>query len=211
MQDTKFTFNAFLLVVIVISAIFFFFTVKIVDLSTMSAVNDYHPIEDTDLAVRYSSLQPNGIYRGGRTTGTLCLEGTFGFDWGAAAGEDCLILNEYTSTDLGVMLCSVVRVDTRSFEKQVLLRDGILCGRCASGELVCLRGCLMEADFPKTNPLCRLYAMSAPSIRPGTDGAEVLFLDPDTGEALYRTYDDEALTDAFESRFLDRTLREVTG
>ncbi len=211
MQDTKFSMNAFLLVVIIISAIFLFFTVKVVDLSDRSAYNDYYPIEGTDLFVLYSSLVPSGIYEGDRVTGTLCAEGNFGYDWGAALEDDSLYLNEYTDTDLGVMLCRVVRVDTNTFEKQVLWKDSVLRGRCASGELVCLRGSFMPTSFPKTNSLCRLYAASAPAIDPQSDSAEVLFLDPATGDVLYRVRDDEALTDGFEERYLDRTLQEVMG
>lgn len=211
MQENKFTANALVLVVIVFSAILFLFSIKVVDLSQHAAVNDFYPIEGTDLAVKYSSLSPNGLYQGGQTTGVLKLEGTFGYDWGAAVEGDSLYLNEYTSTDVGVMLCRLVRVDLTTFEKEVLLRDTILRGRCASGELVCLGGYLMPSDFPATNPLCRFYAMSAPSIRPGDDSAVVLFLDPQTGETVYAVRDDQALTDVFESRYLQRTLQEVMG
>ena len=78
MQENKFTANALVLVVIVFSAILFLFSIKVVDLSQHAAVNDFYPIEGTDLAVKYSSLSPNGLYQGGQTTGVLKLEGTFG-------------------------------------------------------------------------------------------------------------------------------------
>jgi hypothetical protein len=211
MSDTKFTANALLLVVAVFSAILFFFSIRVVDVSQHEAVNDYYPIEGTDLGVRYSNLKPHGLYRGGSANGVLVLEGDFGYDWGAAAEGESLYLNEYTSTDVGVMLCRLVRVDLTTDTKEILLRDTILRGRCASGELVCLGGYLMPADFPATNPLCRLYAMSSPSIRAEGAGATVLFLDPKTGETVWSVRDEEALTDVFESRYLDRTLQEVMG
>ncbi len=211
MNDSKFTSNALVLVVAVFSAILLFFSIRVVDISHHEAVNDFYPIEGTDLSVCYSSLKPDGLYRGGRTTGTLVLEGTFGYDWGAAVEGDSLYLNEYTATDVGMMLCQLVRVDLSTGEKDVLLRDTILRGRCASGELVCLSGYLMPSDFPATNSLCRLYAMSSPSIRPEGESAVVLYLDPATGRVLSSLRDDEALTDVFESRYLERTRQEVIG
>jgi len=210
-MDTKFTTNALVLVVAIFSAILFLFSIKVVDLSDRTAVNDYYPIEGTDLAVRYSSLSPNGLYQGGQTTGTLVLEGTFGHDWGAAVEGNSLYLNEYTSTDVGVMLCQLVRLDLTTHEKELLRRDTILRGRCASGELVCLGGYLIPVDFPATNSLCRLYAMSSPEIRPEEAGAVVLYLSPDTGEVLWSVRDDRAQEDDFESRYLQRTLQEVMG
>ncbi len=211
MRDTKFTLNSLLLVVMIISAIFFFFSVKLFNMADRRAVNEYYPIEGTSYAVRYSNLQPNGIYEGSRTTGVLKLEGSFGYDWGAAAEDGALYLNEYDHTDLGLTLSSVVRVDTGTFEKTVLLEDAVLRGRCASGELVCLSGCFMSFDFPETNALCRLYALSSKALRPQSPGAYVVFLDPATGEAVYSLRDEHALDEGFESRYLERTLGEVMG
>ena len=211
MQDTKFTMNAFLLVVIILSAVFFFFTVKVVALSDHSAINDFYPVEGTGLAVRYSSLVPNGIYEGDKANGILRLEGDFGYDWGIALQGNSLFVNEYSTTSLGIMLCNVVKVDTSSFEKQLLWRNAILRGRCASGELVCVRGCMMPVNFPQTNSLCRLYALSDPQLDPAGGSAEVLFLDPETGAVLYRVSDADALTGDFEALYLARTLREVMG
>lgn len=211
MRETKFTLNAFLLVVLIISAIFFFFSVKVINLADHAARNDYFPIEGTPYAVRYSTHTPSGIYEGSKAAGTLRLEGSFGYDWGVAAEGDMLFLNEYDHTDLGLVLCSVVRVDTKSFEKTVLLQDAILRGRCASGELVCLGDCFMSIDYPRTNALCRLYALSSDSLRPQSDAAFVFFLDPVNGEVVYSLKDDEALSDDFESRYLARTLEEVRG
>ena len=211
MRESKFTLNALLLVVLIISAIFFLVSVKLFNLAIRGAVNDYYPIEGTPYAVRYSNMKPNGIYEGGKTTGVLKLEGEFGYDWGAAAQGDTLYLNEYEHTDLGLTLCSVVRVETPGFEKSVLLEDAVLRGRCASGELVCLGGCFMSFDYPKTNALCRLYALSSRELRPQSDGALVLFVDPDSGEVVYSVQDAEALSGDFDARYLARTLEEVRG
>lgn len=210
-MDTKFTTNALVLVAAVFSAILFLFSIKVVDLSHHEAMNEFFPIEGTDLAVRYSNLTPDGLYRGGQTTGTLVLEGTFGYDWGAAAEGNYLYINEYTSTDVGVMLCQLDRVDLNTGDKQVLLRDAILRGRCASGELVCLTGYLMPSDFPATNPLCQFYAMSAPQVRTDGRSAVVTYLDARTGEVLWSVRDDDAQSDDFDSRYLARTMAEVMG
>lgn len=210
MREEKFTLNALLLVVMIMSAIFFFFTVKMTSLADRSAYSSYNAIEGTPYAVSYSSLKPDGIYEGGKTTGVLRLEGQFGYDWGAAAVDGALFLNEYRSSPLGLSTCQVVRVDTSDFSKQLLLPDAILRGRCASGEIVCLRGALLPSNYPKSNPLCRLYATGV-SLQPDSDRAEVLFLDPDSGEILYSVWDEEALGSGFDARYLARTLREVMG
>ena len=109
------------------------------------------------------------------------------------------------------MLCQLVRLDLTTGEKEILLRDTILRGRCASGELVCLQGFLMPSNSLKVNSLCRLYAMSSQEIRPEGDSAVVLFVDGTEGEIVYRIRDDEAATDVFEARYLERTLKEVRG
>ena len=211
MRETKFTMNALVLVVIIFSAITFFFAVKLVDLADLTAVNQFYPVENSNVAVRYSSVYPNGIYEGDRNTGVLKVKGFFGYDWGAAAEGDKLYINEYSQTSFGLMLCHLVQVDLNTYEKTVLRRDTMLRGRCASGELVCVEGFMMASDFPKTNALCRLYALSSKDIRPEGDSAVVLFLDPATGEVLYSVRDDEALTDVFEERYLAHTLEEVRG
>ena len=203
--------NALVLVVIIFSAISFFFTIRLVDLADIFATNQFYPVEGSDVAVRYSNLYPNGIYEGDRVNGVLKLEGNFGTDWGAIAEGDRLYVNEYTGTSFGLMLCQMVQVDLNTYEKTEIRRDTMLRGRCASGELVCVEGFLMPSDHPKTNAFCRLYALSSRDIRPEGDSAVVLFLDPTTGEVLYSVRDDEALTDVFESRYLARTLEEVRG
>ena len=211
MGNARFSVNGLLVIVIIFSAILFLFTLKLTDLAYRPAVNEIYPVEGSDLTIRYSSQTPNGLYRGQSQTAPVLLEGSFGYDWGAAVAADKLYLNEYDTSDLGMVYCSLVRVDLNTLEKEVLRKDTILRGRCASGELVCLGDCLMLANAPDTNPLCQLYAMTDGDLHPEGEGATVLFLDPNTGEAVYSVWDDEALTDSFEDRYISRTLEEVMG
>lgn len=211
MREPKFSFNAFLLIILIFTGLTLFITVIVARTADRSPVNDFYPIEGTDYMVHYSNLEPNGIYSGNEIVHDLCLEGTYGYDWGAAAEGDTLYINAYTATDLGVTLCDLVRIDLNGFSREVLLRDTILRGRCASGELVCVRDALLPSNMPKTNSLCALYAMSSARLDPRSDRAEVLFLDPETGEIVYSVRDEEALSDAFEARYLARTLEEVRG
>ena len=211
MNDSRFTSHSFVLVFTILTAIFLFFAVKLADLADHRPVNDYYHIKGTEYAIRYSTLKTSGIYRGDKNTGTLMLEGLYGFDWGCAAEGDWLYLNEYSRSSLGLLFCRVVRVDMRSFEKEVLMENAILRGRCASGELVCLKGCLMPSAFPKTNVLCSLYAVTDPSLRPGDDGADVVFLDARSAETLFTVRDDAVFSDGFDARYLARTLEEVRG
>ena len=212
MNDSKFTVHSLLLVFTIMTAIFFFFAVKVVDLADHYTANDYYPIEGTDdLAIRYSSQKASGIYRGDKNTSTLMLKGLYGFDWGCVADGDWLYLNEYRSSEMGMRFCRVVRVDMNSFEKEVLLEDAILRGRCASGEIVCLDECMMPSTFPKTNCLCALYAVAAPQLRPDSDGAKVVYLDPQTAQELYSVRDEAALSEDFDAIYLERTLGEVRG
>ena len=211
MNDSRFTSHSFVLVFTIAAAIFLFFSVKLVDMADRNAVNNYYPIEGTEDAIRYSTLKTSGIYRGDRNTGTLMLKGLYGFDWGCAAEGDWLYLNEYSRSDLGLLYCRVVRVNVNGFEKEVLLDNAILRGCCASGELVCLKNCLMPASFPETNPLCALYAVTDPALRLGADDADVVFLDPRSAEALYTVHDGAVFSDDFDARYLARTLGEVRG
>ena len=206
MGRAKFSMNAFLLVVLIIAGIYFFFTVKLVDMADHRAVNDIYPVEGTDFSIRYSSRKPNGVYQGDRVNGVLRLAGDFGYDWGCAAADGALYLNEYRSTDLGLMLCDLVRVDTATFEKTLLAADTVLRGRCASGELVCLAGTMLPSDLPETNRLCRLYAMTG-----GGGECLVLFLDPASGQVVYSVREPEPLSADLEGKYLSRTLREVMG
>ena len=210
MNRAKFTMNALVLVVTIFSALAFFFTVVMVNLADRTAVNEYIPIEGTDYAIRYSSLEPSGLYQGPENTCWLVTEGEFGSEWGACKVGDNLYLNEYRSTELGLLLCDLVRIDLNTHEKTVLYRDTILRGTCASGELVCVRCALLPANFPETNPLCRFYRLTEKNDAP-EGAADVVFLDPQTLEEVYTETVADPLGTDFEVRYLQKTLTEVAA
>ena len=206
MRSPKLSVNALLLVLLIFGGFTFFITLFIVRMADRTGVNTFNPVEGTDYAIRYSSLEPNGLYQGNEVVNSLVVKGNFGFDWGAALEGERLYLNEYNTSNMGVMHSNLVRVDLTTKQKETLLTDAILRGKCASGELVCVRGVLLPANEPESNILCKFYALAAPALH---DGAEVLFLDPATGEIVYSVRDDGAMTEAFEARYLQRTLEEV--
>ena len=210
MNESKFTVHSLLFVFLFITALWLFISVKVVDLATLPTMNEYYPIEGTDYAVRYSSLLPFGIYQGDRNTGTLKLEGRFGFDWGAVAADGKLYLNEYTNSELGTTVSNLVCIDTDSFEKTVLVRDAMLRGRCASGELVYVAGYLMPSNYPSSNPLCRLYSAASGELHPDDGSVSVCFYDPESGTTVYSVPVSDVET-VFSGRYLDRTLGEVMG
>ena len=212
MRQSKFTFNAFLLIVLIFSVMAFFFTHFLSGMAGIAwdpSVNDSYAIEGTDLSICYSDKKGNGIYEGTPMNGVMKVEGSFGHDWGIALEDDYLYLNEYRASTLGMTFCQLVRINIHTFEKEVLRRDTILRGQCTSGELVCVSDILMPASQPKTNALCGLYAMTAPGIDLERAGGTVLILDPADGRALFQTTDEEALTDAFEERYLQHSLEEI--
>ena len=206
MSSSKRRVNVLLLILLLFGGFTFFITVCISHMADRTPVNTFSPIEGTNYAIRYSSLEPSGLYEGSENVHSLVVEGNFGYDWGAALEGNRLYLNEYSATDLGVMHSDLVYVDLNTKEKTCLFSDAILRGRCASGELVCVRGVLLPANQPETNVLCKFYALTAPGLQ---DGAEVLFLDPATGEVVYRLRDANAMGKGFEARYLQRTLEEV--
>ena len=208
MRSPKLSVNTLLLVLLIFGGFTFFITLFIVRMADRSGVNTFNPVEGTDYAIRYSSLEPNGLYQGNEVVNSLVVKGNFGFDWGAALEGERLYLNEYNTSNMGVMHSNLVRVDLTTKRKETLLTDAILRGKCASGELVCVRGVFLPANEPESNILCKFYALTAPGLH---DGAEVLFLDPATGGIVYSVRDDGAMTGAFEARYLDRTLEEVRG
>lgn len=210
MRAPKFGMNALILILILVSAFGYFFTVKLVDFSSRSAVNEFYPIDDSEYAVRYSNLLPNGIYRGKlENTSKLVTEGDFGYDWGAALTGDTLIVNEYSLSNLNVMLCNLVKIDLKTGEKTLLRRDTVLRGRCASGELVCVSGTMMDINYPETNSLCPFFLLTNPDVSFGKQ--LVSYLDPATGETLFSTREETVLEKAFDKRYLERTLEEVMG
>ena len=208
MRSPKLSVNTLLLILLIFGGFTFFITLYIVPMADRTGVNSFHPVEGTDYAIRYSSLEPNGLYQGNENVNSLVVEGNFGFDWGAALEGERLYLNEYATSNMGVMHSDLVRVDLNAKQKETLFTDAILRGRCLSGELVCVRGVLLPANEPESSILCKFYALTAPALK---DGAEVLFLDPATGEIVFSVRDDEAMSNAFDARYLARTLGEVRG
>ena len=210
MNNTKFTMNALLVIMTVFSAIGLLFTVGIYDMGQhVYLITDYQAIKGTDLSIRYSTKDPSGIYRGSKYDDELVIEGDFGYDKGTTFSEGRLYLNEYRYTDTRLMLCDAVCVDTDNAGKKVIVKNGMLRGRCESGELVCLGDCLLQTNMPETNSLCRLYAMTSPEIDPLSGSATVLFIDPASGEIVYTAEDDSASAEEFDERWLSRTLEEV--
>ena len=209
MNSSKFSVTALMIVVAVFSALTFIFTVKIVNLNNPFPVNEFYEIEGTKYGVRYSTLEPNGIYKGIKSACTLVLEGSYGSDWGLYREGDTLYVNEYVSSDMGLLFCKVVKIDLNTFEKETLLQDALLRGTCASGELVCVSGITLDSNMPAENSLCKLYAMSSNEMRPEGKSAVIYYIDPKTGEVLASFRDDEAMSDDFEARYLERTYAEV--
>ena len=210
MNNSRFTMNALMVIVLVFSAIAMAFTVGIYDIGKHAfLISDYQPIPGTDLSLRYSTKDFCGIYRGPKYDDELVLEGNFGYDRGTTVGKGELYLNEYSYTNMGLVFCDAVAVDTETFEKRVLMKNAMLRGRCESGEIVCLGDCLMQTNSPGTDSLCKLYGMTDPDIDPLSGSATVLFIDPASGEIVYSVRDDNALSEDFDDRWLTHTLEEV--
>ena len=201
--------NSLVIIVIIFSAILFFFTITMVDMVNPYGQNDYYPIEGTDLAVKYSRVEPDGIYKGPENTAVLVLEGIYGNDWGTTLTEDGLYLNEYCMTKVGMIVPEIVRVDINTFDKEVLYKDAMIRGRCASGEMVCLENYILPSNYPKTNSFLKLYTMSDPALSPGSDTASIVFIDPDSGEEVFRMDDQPILERSFAMKYLERSLDEI--
>mgnify|MGYP007101914040 CR=1 FL=1 len=209
MRESKFTLNSLIVVVMIFSAIAFFFTVLVSSMADWSAVNDYFPIEGTDLAIVYSDIKDNGLYEGPEQACELRVEGSFGHDWGIALEGSSLYANEFTDTALGLLHCDVVMIGLDSFEKETLFEEAILRGRCSTGELVIVTGYLMPSTFPETNSMSRLEAMTNPNLNLDSNGSEVLFLDPESGETVARVTLEGGIDETFDDTFVNRPLAEV--
>lgn len=212
MRQSKFTFQAFLIIVLIFSVMAFFFTLflsEMADKAWNPHVNDSYEIAGTDLTIRYSDKKGNGIFEGDPVNGVLKVEGSFGHDWGIALEGDYLYLNEYRTSTLGMMFCQLVRINLNTYEKEILMHNTILRGQCTSGELVCVSDILMPSMQPKTNELACLYAMTSSNIHPRSDRGRVLFIDPSDTKILYETEDDTVLSDDFNARYLEHSLEEI--
>lgn len=210
MNNAKFSMNSVLIIVIIFTALILFFMLLVVDMSFTPARNEWYPVEGTDIAVKYSTKEGSGIFQGDyKNTAVLRIKGNFGYSWGNALEGDKLYLNEFKSSPFGMMNSKLVCIDINSFEKQTLYNDMLICGRCRSGEIVCLSRFIMPNNFPKTNALSELYALSENGVCPDKSGATVVFINAVSGEIVYSVFDPEAFGEGFTARWLDHTLEEV--
>ena len=210
MRKTKFTFNSFILMVMIFSVMILFFLVKLTDMANNRIVNDTYEIEGTDYSVRYTELKPSGLYKGKGNSGKLVVEGNFGYDWGAVLEGDSLYCNEYKKTTYGFMVSDVVRIDLDSYEKEVLFHNAMMIGRCASGEMVCLDGFMMPLWNYETNPLYKTFTMSSGVIRSEEGTALVRFVDPATEKTVYSFRDSAADEERLEF-YRSFDTKEVTS
>ena len=203
MNKPKFTFNAFLLVVVIFSALYFFVTIGVTNVADRTAVNGFFPIEGTEYSVFYSSLEPDGIYSGTANDHKLVLEGTFGNDWGAFLEGDELYINEFRFTDLGFVRSSIVKVNVKTLEKETVFKNALLRGRCLSGEPVCSLDFSLPSNFPASNSLCSFDNL----LTGGGRASKTAFLDPESGEIVFTV--ENAIERKFNDLYLNRTLEEV--
>ncbi len=210
MKESKVSMNIILVIVIFVSAVTFFITVKMTDVaSTLWAVNSFNRIGESEYAVRYSNISPNGIYKGSENVNSLIAEGNFSYGDGVFVDNNMLYANEYTLTDLGLELCSVVKIDLETGEKTTLFNDAEFMGKCLSGELVIADGYASRLNKPKINSLCRLYALSGEI--DFHKQARVLYFDAEKGKTVFTVESISANKKRFNSTFVDKTLQEVRG
>ncbi len=209
MSKTKFTFNSFIALVIVFSAMAFFFTVGLADMSDTRIVNEEYRIEGTDYSIRYAELIPAGIYKGIGSSAELICEGSFGYDWGAAYENGKIFCNEYHTTTFGQFVSDVVEIDVTSGEKRVLLDDAIMVGRCASGEIVAFDGFAMSSWYPGTNPLFSVYSMTSCKLKSEDGSALVTWIDPSTGESAASMRASGVYDEGTAELYTSHTLSEV--
>ena len=202
MNRSKFSLNAFILIVIIFSAVLFFCTMTVSEMADLRVINERYPIDGTDLAVRYSSSRENGIYSGLENTDTLVLAGDYGHDWGLVRVGDMLYTNEYRASSLGLIYCDCLRIDLGSFEKQLLGRNAVLRGRREDGQLVMVGRAFMPSVYPATNPLCRLYAMTDDTLDPSEEGAALCVYDPQEGVISSFEWITDAEANGFNEKYL---------
>ncbi len=197
-----------IMALIIFSALAFLFRVKLTGMADRTAINVYSKIDGTeDLAIRYSNLEPDGIYKGSENNNELLVEGTFGYDWGCVVEGDYLYINEYKTSDLGVLTSKLVKINLKTFEKQTLYNNTVLRGKCASGELVATSDYLLPANKPETNRFCSLYNLTASSS--SDDREKVLYINPENGEIIFSTAQNLGIKESFEEHYLEHTLEEV--
>ena len=212
MNRTKFSMNAFLLIILLASGLYLFVSVVVYDMAAMNFRNDSYQLEDTGYYVRYITQRTDdrsGIYDGDHEWSKKLISGNFGYDWGAAVADDVLYCNEYHTTRMGFLTCDVVKIDLNTFEKEVLYKDTMMKGRCKSGELVCMGEIVGANWFPASNPLYKLYISSNDEMQAENDSAVVRIIDPASGKTVWEKRDDRALTSEREEYYLSSELSEV--
>jgi len=209
MGNSKLTFNGVLVSISVFSAIAFLIVVKLMGMTDRTAINSFNKIEGTDLAIRYSNIDPDGLYRGDSANNELLVEGTFGYDWGAIVDGDNVYLNEYTTSNYALVVSKLVKIDLKTLKKEVLSDNTVLRGRCKSGELVALSDYMLDANKPKTNRFCKLYNLGLNADY--ENNATVLYINPENGETVYSVKQKLLPKESFDERYIERTLEEVMG
>ncbi len=206
--------NAFLFILLLASALYFFVSVTVYDMAALGFRNDWHPIEGTDLYIRdfvKKTKDESGIYDGDQEWSAKLVPGDFGYDWGAHAEGDTLYINEYHSTRFGFLLCDLVRIDLKTYEKETVYRNTMMTGLSRSGELVCMGETVGANWFPGTNPLYRLYSMTAGGLMQDEGSAVVRMIDPVSGKTVFEKRDENALSAERQEYYLASTLEEVMG
>ena len=207
LKQTKFTFNSLMIVIIIFSAIMLFFTVKMTSMADRTAVNSFNKIEGSDYAVKYSSLEKSGIYKGSENSSELIAKGKFGFDWGAVLNGNELIINEYKTSDMGFVICDVVKIDLKKKTKETLFADSILRGQNKSGEIVIVSNYYMPSNYPTTNKLVKLYEFFDFKPLNSKTESEICFFDLTTLKPVFTKKG--VITKDFEKRYLEKTLEEI--
>ncbi|MCR4564166.1 MAG: hypothetical protein K5755_05985 [Clostridiales bacterium] len=208
MKKNRISMNVIMVIVIFVSVVTFFITIKMTHTASMLfGVNTYNPIEDSEYFIKYSNIEPNGVYKGTETVNELVLEGDYGYGDGAAVDNGAIYTSEYELTSMGVKLCKVVKINLETREKTTVINDAELRGRCASGELVISEGAAAKSNNADTNLLCKLYAISG---KVNFDKKPVIsFYDTEKSQVVFTTEDKTVNEKLFKSVYLDRTLSEV--
>jgi len=208
MKKNRLSFNILIVVVIIASALTFFVSVGLTKTAVnIWALNEFVQIEDSSYAVKYSNVEPNGIYKGTQNVNTLVIEGDYGADWGVSLDGNILYINEYSSTSLGFNMCDVVKIDLDSKEKEVICKDAVLRGKCKSGELVFLKGFSLQTGNPEANAFGRFYSLS--SFGNDAKVSTVEFYDTEKGKFVYSEKDRSVSDKSFSGLYIERTLGEV--
>ena len=114
-------------------------------------------------------------------------------------------------TTVGMIIPEIVKVNVDTLEKEVLFKDAMIRGRCASGEMVCLESYIVPSNSPKTNSLLKFYTMSDTNLKPDGNTSDIIFIDPATGEEVFRLEDQPIIEKTFAQEYLERSLDEIRG